>query len=432
MSGTTSISPTSQALLNRYDLVKSGFLGADLPWLAELRDESAATFKSLGLPTPRVEDWKYTNLKALDKIVLDRDSAKDVTGSDLPVQNGSGARLVFVNGHYREDLSCVAGLSGGIRLCSVGGLLKSDKDLVQPALSYNDDAMPLLALNGAFQEDGYVLILDSGVQADELIEVLHVHAGDVVSYPRNIISVGANAKVRLLETHMGTGNSTGFFNGATLATVGEGGQVEHLRYQMQGSGTVHVNTIRAEVAARGRYNSFILSEGGQMARDEMRVALMEKEASTKLHGVYLGSGEQVLDNTTVIRHQAPNTKSEENYRGALKDKSRGVFQGNILVEKDADGTDGRMSNKTILLTGEAEINSKPQLEIYADDVQCAHGSTAGELDEEALFYLRSRGIPESQAKTVLVEGFLNEVMEEFGLSDLGGAFTAKISDWMEA
>ena len=159
---------------------------------------------------------------------------------------------------------------------------------------------------------------------------------------------------------------------------------------------------------------------------------MGKAASTKLHGVYLGSGSQVLDNTTVIRHQAPGTKSEENYRGALNDQSRGVFQGNILVQNGADGTDGCMSNKTILLSGEAEINSKPQLEIYADDVQCAHGSTAGELEEEALFYLRSRGIPEAEAKTILVEGFLAEVMEEFGLDELAGAFRARISSWMES
>lgn len=432
MRGMVAITPTSQALLDRYDAVKSNFVGADVPWLAALRDASAAAFRTQGLPTSRVEDWKYTNLRALDKIALDGGATRDVTVTDLPARAGAGPRLVFVDGRYREDLSHSGTLTAGVRFSHVGGLLESDKDLIEPSLADTDDAMPLLALNGAFQEDGYVLVLDGAAQADELVEILHVDAGAAVNQPRNIIAVGAGAKVRLFETHMGSGTSTQFFNGVTLVTVEEGAEVEHLRHQIQGAGTVHVNTIRARVAAGASYNSFVLAEGGQMARDEIQVSLTAKAASTKLHGVYLGSGSQVLDNTTVIGHQALDTISEENYRGALNDQSRGVFQGNILVERGADGTDGRMSNKTILLSGDAEINSKPQLEIYADDVQCAHGSTAGELDEEALFYLRSRGIPEAQAKAILVEGFLAEVMDEFDLGELSGAFRARISSWMEA
>lgn len=427
-----SITPTSQALLDRYDAGKSNFAGANVPWLAELRDASAAAFRTQGLPTPRVEDWKYTNLKALDKIALDGATTGNVVLADLPARAGAGPRLVFVDGRYREDLSHCGTLTAGVRISHVSGLLASDKDLIEPSLADTGDKMPLLALNGAFQEDGYVLILDGGTQADELVEVLHVDAGAAVSQPRNIISVGPDAKVRLLETHMGTGSSTQFFNGASFVTVEEGAAVEHIRHQIQGTSTVHVNTIRARVAARASYNSFVLAEGGQMSRDEIQVALVAKAASTKLYGVYLGSGSQVLDNTTVIGHQAPDTISEENYRGALNDQSRGVFQGNILVEKGADGTDGRMNNKTILLSANTEINSKPQLEIYADDVQCAHGSTAGELDEEALFYLRSRGIPEGQAKSILVEGFLADVMEGFDLGKLADTFRARISSWMEA
>ncbi len=428
----TSITPTSQALLNRYEAVKKNFAGADVPWLSAIRDASAAAFRTQGLPTPRVEDWKYTNLKALDKIGLDGHASADVRAEDLPERAGAGPRLVFVDGRYRGDLSHSGALTTGVRFSHVAGLLKSDQDLIEECLADTGDGTPLLALNGAFQEDGYALILEETALVDGLVEVLHINAGAAVSQPRNIIAVGAGARVRLLETHMGTGTTTQFFNGATMVNVDEGAKVEHLRHQIQAVNTVHINTIRAHVAAGGSYKSFVLAEGGQMSRDEIQVALMGKAASAKLHGVYLGSGSQVLDNTTVIRHQAPGTKSDENYRGALNGQSRGVFQGNILVNKGADGTDGRMSNKTILLSGDAEINSKPQLEIYADDVQCAHGSTAGELDEEALFYLRTRGIPEAQARTILVEGFLAEVMEEFSLGELAGAFQARISSWMEA
>lgn len=427
-----SITPTSQALLDRYDAVKSNFAGADVPWLAAIRDASAAAFRLHGLPTPRVEDWKYTNLRALDKIALGGIATTDVNVADLPDQVGSGPRLVFVDGCYRRDLSNSGRLNTGVRFSHVGDLLKSHKDLIEPRLADTGKDMPLVALNGAFQEDGYVLILDRTVQADDLIEVLHIDGGAAINQPRNIIAVGAGARVRVLETHMGMGASPQFFNAATLVTIDEGAEVEHLRHQTQGVSAVHINTIRARVAANACYNSFVLAEGGQMARDEIQVALVGKGASTRLHGVYLGSGKQVLDNTTVIGHRAVDTKSEENYRGALNDQSRGVFQGNILVDKGADGTNARMSNKTVLLSGDAEINSKPQLEIYADDVQCAHGSTAGELDEEALFYLRSRGISEVQAKSILVEGFLAEVMEEFDLDELTNAFRARIMSWMGA
>lgn len=426
------ISPASQALLNRYEAAKDEFAGADLPWLVTLRDESAEVFGASGLPTPQVEEWKYTNLNSIDKIELDGSVPQNVTPSDIPAKLGDGTRLVFVDGRYREDLSSSGSNLVGIRATHVGSLLASSKDLIHRPLAESGNDMPMMALNGAFQEDGYVLILESKTRIEELVEILYLNAGASVSYPRNIITLATGSKVRLIETHMGPHDTAQFFNGVTLITLEEGAEVTHFRHQIQGAGTVHVNTIKVEVAAGASYNSFILAEGGQMARDEIRVDLTDKGASAKLHGVYLGSGGQVIDNTTVISHQAPDTASEENYRGALKEKSRGVFQGNILVEKGADGADGRMSNKTLLLSENAEINSKPQLEIYADDVQCAHGSTTGELDEDALFYLRSRGIPETEAKAVLVEGFLTVVMDEFELGELNGPFRTRINNWMKS
>ncbi|MDA0240998.1 MAG: Fe-S cluster assembly protein SufD, partial [Proteobacteria bacterium] len=214
-------------------------------------------------------------------------------------------------------------------------------------------------------------------------------------------------------------------------TADKASRIRHYRVQAQGEGSVHVNTIRARVSADAAYESFILAVGGSVARDEVHVGLVEARASTNLNGVYLGTGNQVIDSTTVIRHDAPDTVSNELYKGVLDGSARAVFQGNIRVEKGADGSDGRLSNRTMLLSDDSEIDTKPQLEIYADEVQCAHGATAGQLDETALFYLRSRGIAEDAARHMLVEAFLGEVVDGVEDETLSELLRARIADWLK-
>ncbi len=430
-----SLSPISQKMLDRFEAMKAELPGADQPWLAALREKSAAAFREKGLPTQRDEEWKYTGLGALEKLELNEAAQPaQVQPAQLPAAISDGSRLAFVDGRFDASLSQIE-QAAGVTVSTVGEMLASDPTSLENLLAGTDDGLPMLALNGALQEDGYVITLDAGAVADTPIEVLYMDTGNAakVCQPRNIISAADNARVRLIESHVGlAAASQVFFNGVTLVAADSGSRIEHVRLQSQSAGAVHVNTIRANVAKDAAYQSFVLASGGDVARDEIQVSLDASGAAAKLHGIYLGGRKQVIDNTTVITHRAPCTASEEMYRGALDADSRGVFQGNILVEQGADGTDGQMSNKTLLLSNEAEIDSKPQLEIYADDVKCAHGSTAGELDEDALFYLRSRGVPENAARAMLVEGFLAEVVEDFGADDLNDMLIGRVSDWLTA
>ena len=256
--------------------------------------------------------------------------------------------------------------------------------------------------------------------------------GDVptVRQPRNMIIAGAGSRVQIIETHLGAAPSQQFFNGATMVTVAESATVEHRRVQRQGAGSVHVNTVRARIDSGGIYDSFVLQQGAAVARDEVQVGLTAGESVARLNGVYLGDGSQVLDNTTVVRHATKNSISEQLYKGALTGSARAVFQGNIRVEAGADGTDGRMTNKTLLLSDKAEIDTKPQLEIFADDVKCSHGATAGELDDDALFYLRARGIPEAPARGMLVEAFLGEVIDGVEEEPIEPLLRDAVGNWL--
>jgi Fe-S cluster assembly protein SufD len=427
------LSRTSRDLLERYAAVRGELVGADLPWLAKIRDAAADRFRVTGMPTTRMEEWKYTSLKALDgRALVAGTSAEPVEASDLPAKLGAGPRLVFVAGRLRPDLSDAPPDDKDFRLASLAEYFAIGPELVGPRLADFGDGQPMLALNAAFQEDGYVVKLASGADAGAPVEILFWDAGGgaAACQPRNLIVAAPGSRVEIIERHIGAAPSQQFFNGATMITVDEDASVRHLRLQGQGAGSVHVNTVRARIGGGGRYESFVLAEGAQVARDEVRVALTASGATCRLDGIYLGRGDQVVDNTTSVRMAAPGTECREIYRGALDGSARGVFQGHIRVERGADGADGRMANNTLLLSDRSEIDTKPQLEIFHDNVKCAHGATAGELDREALFYLRARGIPEDTARGILVEGFLDEVVGELSDDPAAAEMRAHIARWL--
>lgn len=429
------LSQTSQAFLDRYAAVHGQLPGADLPWLSALRDKAASVFGKTGIPTVRDEDWRYTNLRPLEGFDLSADPGAGVsfTKDTLPTPFGSGVRLVFVDGSYREELCDLKAGTSGLRIAGLSTMLNSDQETLEPRLADLGDGSPMLALNGAFLEDGYVIELAAGADAGAPIEIIFWDTGGetaTVRQPRNMIVAGEDSRVDVLERHLGAGASQQFFNGATMITAAGGALIRHHRVQAQGAGSVHVNTIRACVNEGARYESFVLASGGGIARDEIQLALMAERAETRLNGIYLGDGDQVVDNTTVVRHAAPDTTSRELYKGALRGSARAVFQGNIRVERGADQSDGRLNNRTLLLSDDAEIDSKPQLEIYADEVQCAHGATAGELDDEALFYIRSRGIDVEEARRLLVEAFLNEVIDGVDVPEIAELMRGQVSEWL--
>jgi Fe-S cluster assembly protein SufD len=427
------LSPISQAFVDQQSAAQ---FSATAPWLDQLRKAGLESFSEDGLPTPRIEEWKYTNLNVLEKLGTQKADNADIDPAELTWLPNTleTHKLVFVNGRFQADLSAIGELPEGVKVLALSDALSTEPGLIEAHLGQIGalEKAPILALNTAFIEDGYVVIVEKA-ELDTPIEIVFVsHAnGETAHYPRNLIVAKNNARATILERHIGIG-AGGYIANSVFEVLVEGGaHVRHYRLLEDSAEGINLSSVKARLGKDATYDSFVLSIGGRLCRNEIHVSCEAGGAHTNLNGVYVGRGSQHIDNTTLIDHLVPNTTSKETYKGALDDKSRGVFQGAIIVADGADGTDGRMSNKTLLLSDGAEIDAKPQLEIYADDVQCAHGFTVGELDDDSLFYLRSRGIPDAMARSILVEGFLSEVVEEGVAEDYQDIFKAKIATWMD-
>ena len=405
-------------------------------WLVQLRKGSLEKFSIEGLPTSDAEAWKYTSLKILDNIASNICQVAELNSRDLIwlPSDLKTHRLVFVNGRFNKNLSMINRLGPGVKVLSLSEALATESELLQGYLGQIGPVQnfPILALNTAFIEDGLVVLIE-GVTLDKPVEVLFVSQGgvNVAHHPRNLVVAKDGAQITILERHIGIGDGAYFANSVFEVLSEESSHVKHYRMLDDGEEGINLSTVKARVGQNSTYNSFILSMGGRLSRSEIHVSCEAEGAHANLNGIYVARANQHMDHTTLIEHMVPNTTSEECYKGVLDGEARGVFQGSIVVSDGADGTDASMSNKTLLLSDGAEIDAKPQLEIYADDVQCAHGFTAGELDEDALFYLRSRGIPYATAQSMLVEGFLTEVIDS-GVADVYQAiFKSKIFEWVE-
>ena len=407
---------------------------ADTPWLSSLKNCAIDRFSKDGLPTVRDEKWKYTNLNYLEHSEWTEAANDCEPGQFSWLTKEEAHRLVFVNGRFNKKFSTVGDLPYGAFIGSFTEALTSQSAPLEAHLGKIATSLdsPLLALNAALMEDGYVILLNN-VKLTKKIEIIHVgrpNGQSVAYHPRNLVVLDHLSQATILEQFIGAHTGTYFANSALEIVVDGGSLLQHHRVFADGAEAIEVATTGVNVGRDASYISFVLSDGGKLLRNDLRVQLAAMGAETKLGGIYLADGSQHVDHTTLIEHEQAHTTSNQVFKGALGGKSRGVFQGNIIVHEGADGSDGQLNNRTLLLSPGTEVDSKPQLEIYADDVKCAHGSTVGELDEEALFYLRSRGIPEIQAKTILVEGFLSEVIDEFDLGDLTDTFRGRIADWM--
>ncbi|MEX2407979.1 MAG: Fe-S cluster assembly protein SufD, partial [Rhodovibrionaceae bacterium] len=362
--------------------------------VGSLRDEAIAALKTRGLPSRRDEAWKYTRLK-LDGFLPGGAGDADITLDALPRLPFPAHRLVFVNGHFRAQLSDEGlGESLAAALPRLAGKLGEGLDI---------EALPMAALNTAFFADGlYLKVTESPDKPIHLVSLGVAGPDAPLFQPRNLIAI-EGGKATLIESQLGLGGGPYAANSVTEIAVGENATLTHITLQDAPRDTLYLSTSSVRVAAGGGYNAYVLSEGAALSRNEIHLTLAGEGASCRLDGAYLQDGTQHCDITTSVTHAVPDTTSREVVKGALDGKARGVFQGKILVSPDAQRSDGRMMNKTLLLSDKAEIDTKPELEIYADDVLCAHGATAGELDDVALFYLRSRGIPENKARRLLIE-----------------------------
>jgi Fe-S cluster assembly protein SufD len=385
-------------------------------WLARVRKKAIERFDKLGFPTLRNEEWRFTNLASLTKVPFHLASDD---GEALPEPqvsawaSAASCRLVFVNGRYAPQLSRPGRLPAGVVFGNLAAHLHEEwvqQHLTRHAL-FQDHSFT--ALNTAFFQDGGVLFLPRGEVAPEpihLVFISTVPGEPTVSHPRNLIVAGAGSQSAIVETYLGRDGEVYLTNAVTEVVAEESAVVDHYKIQEESRDAFHVATLQVRQGKQSRFTSCSIALGAGLARNEINAGFAAEGGECTLNGLYLASGQQLIDNHTVIDHAQPRCASHELYKGILANRSRGVFSGKIYVRQDAQKTDAKQTNQTLLLSEDATINTKPQLEIYADDVKCTHGATVGQLDEEALFYLRSRGIGRAEAKSLLIFAFANDII----------------------
>ncbi|EWY37898.1 FeS assembly protein SufD [Skermanella stibiiresistens SB22] len=438
--------PAVQPYLDHHGRVASSLPGGDLSWLGNLRAEGIARFRKQGFPGARVEAWRYTNLRPLEKVAFEPAPAGGgpsaaVSVDLLPTVMPAGQpshRLVFVDGAFRDDLSSIGTLPEGAVVTSLGHALNSHADLLERHLGRVGvtDSNPFQALNTAFLADGVVVHLPKGVAVAEPIEVVFIGTGGVsekptMHHPRILVVAEANSEATLVEHHLGQGVGTYFANHVTEIVAGEGARLHHYKVQRESTLAFHMATVTADLAKDASYDNFVLTMGGRLSRNEIKPVLNGTGVECRLSGAYMVNGQQHCDTTTVIDHAQPHCTSREVYKGVIDGTAKAVFQGKIIVRPDAQKTDGYQLNRALLLSDTAEIDSKPELEIYADDVKCSHGATAGELDDDQLFYLRARGIDLESARNLLIAAFLADAIEEVRIDTVREAFQGMVTGWLK-
>ena len=393
--------------------------GGDPRWLRKLRANAEARFAEMRFPTTHDEDWKYTSVASILRVPfrslprpLQAPRARDLQAL-VPFSLG-GPCLVFVNGVYSPDLS--VGLEGVKSDATVTSLaLALDSSVVEGHLGRHagPERNAFVSLNTAFLRDGALVHVPRGKVAGDPIHIVFLAAPeDELSayHPRILIVADEGARATILESHVSLPGARHFTNTVTELMVGDGAAVRHCRVQCESEEAFHVATMQVRLGRASSFSSFSLSTGGALARDDLSVALAGEGAECALDGLYLAGGTQHVDNHTAIDHAAPHGTSRQLYKGVLEGRARAVFNGKVIVRPGAQKTDAQQTNRNLLLSNEATVDTKPQLEIFADDVKCTHGAAIGQLDEDAVFYLKSRGVGEEQARAILTQGFAIEVI----------------------
>ncbi|MCP4327126.1 MAG: Fe-S cluster assembly protein SufD [Alphaproteobacteria bacterium] len=425
--------------------------GAELDWLAAMRDGAIRQFVRDGFPSPRVEEWKYAALGPLAKtrFELAGTTAADLRRTlDRAAMPAESYRVVFVNGRLREDLSELAALPPGVTVKSLAATIAENPERLQPWLTKTADLtedrlsgvrderpFAMVAMNTAFATDGIVIHLARESAAELPIHIINLTAtdsNDRMTQPRNIIIAEEEASALIVETYAAVGETSYLTNAVTQVFAAKDAHIRHYRLQAEAATAFHIATTLAHLDTAAAYDSFVLSIGSAFSRNEVRVALDGEHVHCRLNGAYLGRGRQHHDNWTRVDHLKSNGTVSETYKSVLDDKSRGAFQGKIRVWPDAQKTDAHQLNNNLLLSADAQADSKPELEILADDVRCSHGSTVGDIDESALFYLCARGIDEGRARDLLVEAFIGDLIDHIGFGTAHDYFRDAFEDWLAA
>jgi Fe-S cluster assembly protein SufD len=384
-------------------------------WLAEARQASLGRFQALGLPTSRHEDWRFTSLAALSATSFGRAPEGDAAAAAplLAAAAPDGPRLVFVNGRLSPALSSRGGLPRGAVLATLGEALRDAPERVRPHLGRlaRGDDHAFVAANAALFEDGGFVLLPRGTALDLPLTLLFVSdpgAGPAAVHPRTLVVAEEGARATVAEAFVGRGTS--LTNAVTELVLADGAQLEHVRLQLESLEAFHVGVVHAEQGAEATLSAHSFSLGARLARSELRARLVGEGARIAANGLYMADGNRVADAFSWVEHAVPRCTTAESYKGILDGHARGVFAGRIRVLPGAQKTVAHQMSSSLLLSEDAVVDAKPQLEIFADDVKCGHGGTVGQLDPTALFYLRSRGLPEAEARSLLIWGFASEMV----------------------
>lgn len=420
---------------------KSGSFGAahsafaqrchDVPeWLKTLRQEALDRFMTHGLPSRRDEEWKYTSLRSLSEqpFAVPTDWAV-FDGTRLqPHVNGKDMTLVFIDGVLSTAHSQLRDLGKGITVLSLADAMRDRAEAVSRLLTNVEPgtAQPFETLNRAFLQNGVFIEIAKDVQVERTIHLVYASSdrgergldGAPAAFPRNLISMAENSEAQVVETYFGDEPAAYLVSPSTDIDLAKGARLKHCKVIVDGPKGTHIGTMRARLASDAHFESFVHCQGGLLVRNDLDVAIRGEGAHVAIDGLYLAKDEQHVDNHTSVDHAVPNATSSQLYKGILNGKGRGVFNGKVFVRKDAQRTSALQLNRNLLLSSEAEIDTKPELQIDADDVKCSHGAAIGQLDADQIFYLQSRGIDRDRAVSVLSQAFADEVLLKLTMPDV--------------
>jgi Fe-S cluster assembly protein SufD len=410
-----------------------------LPGLSTLRESAFRRFEAAGLPHRRVEEWKYTDLRALMREAKPlaelpdaaaKARAQDAGAALAPVE---GRRIVFVDGSFVAELSDLAGLESALAIGSLAAALTSSDREVTGLLGTivpTDDVA--VALNTAFMSDGIVIRVADGAALARPLHLVFFNSGvrPASVFARSLLVVGKGARVMLIESHEGAPDCDCHVNTTLELKVGDEAHVDHIKVTGEGAGALHVSSLLAAIGAHARFNEFLFTTAGSVVRNQLFLRFEGEGTVAGIRGASLLRDRQHADTTLVADHAAPGCNSREVFKTVLDGESRGVFQGKIIVRPHAQKTDAKMATHALLLSESAEADNKPELEIFADDVQCGHGATAGALDEDLLFYLKARGIPAKEAEALMIQAFVGEAIEGVEHAGLRDTLTEQVAAWL--
>lgn len=412
--------------------------GWNVPWVARLRSQALERFADIGFPSPRQENWKYTNIAALERQLFSPAPPTQTASLALQqieavlIQDVAAHRIVFIDGRYMPTPGAGGGLPGGITVASLAATLERDAARLEPFLGRQATVSEhgFTALNAALLADGAFVHLAKDVVAEQpiyLVFITTAHGAPVMTAPRTVIVAESGSQATVIEHYVALTDAAYLTNAVTEVVAAPGARVEHYRVQQESTKAFHVGGLHVHQERDSVFSAYGADLGGLLVRNDVQVTLDAEGAACELNGLYIVDGRRHVDNCTFVDHARPRGSSREYYKGILDGRGRAVFNGRVRVRPDAQHTDARQMNKNLLLSKDAEVDTKPQLEIYADDVKCGHGATVGQLDANALFYLRSRAIDEVAARDLLTYAFAHDVLNRFKLAPVRSQLERKLT-----